>query len=263
MGKTEIILILAITTAVIFIFIAGIILFVNQYRNRMKLNEQEKIALEKQYKLDLLSNQLKVQQQTMQFIGSEIHDSVAQKLTLATLYSRKLEYENKFPEISGRLAEIGTIINNSLEELRDLSRTLSNYDIRDKELSELLDIECKKINASGICRVELQFDCSQPMSFIVKSALLRVIQEFIQNSLKHSGCDLVSIRLNESPEGLRIVVSDNGKGFDSTGPQSGGIGLNNIKRRIHLIGGTSDIQSQVGNGTTLQLFLSTKNLMPQ
>ena len=263
MGETEIILILSIITAVIFIFIAGIIMFVNQYRNRMRLNEQEKIAVEKQHRLDLLNNQLKVQQQTMQFIGSEIHDSVAQKLTLATLYTRKLEYENKAPEILDKLAGISTIINNSLEELRDLSRSLSNYDIQDKELYDLLNTECKKINSSGVCRIELRYDCNQPMSFIVKSSLLRVIQEFIQNSLKHSGCNLISIRLNESQDELSVVVSDNGKGFDSSDSLSEGIGLNNIKRRIHLIGGTSDIQSQVGHGTTLQLFVSIKNLMPQ
>ncbi len=262
MGKTEIIVILSIVTAVIFIFIAGIILFVNQYRNRLKINEQEKIAIEKQHKLDLLNNQLKVQQQTMQFIGSEIHDSVAQKLTLATLYTRKLEYENKAGEIQDKLGEISNIINNSLEELRDLSRTLSNYDIQDKELSELLNIECKKINASGVCHIEFKFDSGLSMSFIVKSSLLRVIQEFIQNSLKHSGCSLINIKLNERADGLSVILSDNGKGFENNGAEPGGIGLNNIKRRMHFIGGTSDLQSQVGSGTTLALFISTKNLMP-
>jgi signal transduction histidine kinase len=263
MGKTEIILILSIITAVIFIFIAGILMFVNQYRNRLRLNEQEKIALEKQHKLDLLNNQLNVQQQTMQFIGNEIHDSVAQKLTLATLYTQKLEYENNAPAISSRLAEIGTIINESLEELRDLSRTLSNSNIQDKQLSELLDTECKKINAAGICRIESGFNCSLPMSFIVKSSLLRVIQEFIQNSLKHSGCKLIRISFNERSDGLSGMLSDNGKGFDSDDPGSRGIGLNNIQRRMHFIGGTAVIKSKIGYGTTLELFLSTENLIPQ
>jgi signal transduction histidine kinase len=263
MGETEMILILTVITAVIFIFIAGIIMFVNQYRNRMKLNEQEKAAVEKQHKLDLLSNQLKVQQQTMQFIGSEIHDSVAQKLTLATLYTRKLEYENKAPEILDKLTNIGGIISDSLEELRDLSRTLSNYDIQDSELAELLNRECNKINATGVCRVELEFDSTAQMSFIIKSALLRVIQEFIQNSIKHAECSQVKINLYQKPHGLSVTVADNGKGFDTDGPKSAGIGLNNMKRRIHLIGGEFDLQSREGHGTTLTLFIGNKNLMPE
>jgi signal transduction histidine kinase len=262
MGETEIILILTVITAVIFIFIAGIIIFVNQYRNRIKLNEQEKAAAEKQHKLDMLNNQLKVQQQTMQFIGSEIHDSVAQKLTLATLYTRKLEYENKIPEILDRLGNIGGIISDSLEELRDLSRTLSNYDIQDRDLSELLSAECKKVNATGICRVELELDTGIQMSFIVKSSLLRVTQEFIQNSIKHAECSLVKIVAKKMPDGLSVTVSDNGKGFDISRPQSGGIGLNNMRRRIHLIGGVIDLQSKPGYGTTLDLFVDNKNLMP-
>jgi signal transduction histidine kinase len=261
--ETEIVLIIWIMTGVLIIFITGLFLFVNQVKNRRLLFEKEKANIEKQHKLDMLNNQLKVQQQTIQFIGNEIHDSVAQKLTLATLYARKLEYENKTPDTLDKLANISSIISDSLEELRNLSRTLSNHEIQDRELSELLSMESKKINATGVCRVELEFDSGSQMSFIAKSSLLRVIQEFIQNSIKHAACSLVTINVFEKPDGLYLIVSDNGKGFDTDGPQSGGIGLNNMKRRIQLIGGTFNLQSQPGQGTTLQLFVDYKNLMPE
>jgi signal transduction histidine kinase len=199
----------------------------------------------------------------MQFIGNEIHDSVAQKLTLATLYARNMEYINKEPETADKLASISTIINDSLDELRELSRTLSNYDIRDKALDELLSLECKKVNATGLCRIEFEFDSGIQMSFIVKSSLLRVIQEFIQNSIKHAECNLLKINVCKKQDGLSVIVSDNGKGFDTNDPQSGGIGLNNMKRRIQLIGGTFNLQSQPGQGTSLQLFVGNKNLMPE
>lgn len=262
MGETEIILILSIITAVILIFIAGIVLFVNQYRNRKLLNEKEKVEIEKQHKLNLLNDQLHTQKQTMQFIGNEIHDSVAQKLTLAILYSRKLEYENANTAMLDKLGDISNIINDSLEELRNLSRTLSNYEIQDKALSELLDTECKKIKATGVCQVEVVYDCNLAMGFIVKSALLRVIQEFIQNSLKHARCNLIKIVVQEQLQGLSVVIADDGKGFDIDGPSSGGIGLNNMKRRIQLISGTFSLQSKRGEGTTLTLFIDNKNLLP-
>ena len=99
------------------------------------------------------------------------------------------------------------------------------------------------------------------MSFIVKSALLRVIQEFIQNSLKHAGCSAINIKADDQPGGLAIILSDNGKGFDVNGPGSGGIGLNNMKRRIQLIGGTFNLQSKAGEGTTLLLFIDQKKLL--
>jgi signal transduction histidine kinase len=260
--ETEIVLIICIMTAVIIIFIAGLLLFVNQLRNRRQLHEKEKAAIEKQHKLDLLNDQLSTQKQTMQFIGSEIHDSVAQKLTLASLYARKLEYENNNPATLNKLEDISTIINDSLDELRNLSRTLSNDAIRDHDLAALLNTECQKINATGICRVELCFDSKLRLSFIIKAALLRVIQEFIQNSLKHARCDRIQVKINEQDEGLAVVLSDNGKGFDINVAGSAGVGLDNMKRRIALIGGTFQLQSNIDNGTILSLFIDNKNLLP-
>jgi signal transduction histidine kinase len=258
--ETEIILIIAIMTAVIIIFIAGLFLFANQLKSRRLLHQKEKANIEKQHKLDLLNNQLQVQQQTMQYIGSEIHDSVAQKLTLATLYSRKLGFEHINSEMAGKQENISSIINDSLEELKDLSRTLSNYNIQDKELSELVNIECRKITTAGVCRVESIIDYNRPLSFIVKSSVLRIIQEFIQNSLKHADCNLIKINVSEKQNGLSVLLIDNGNGFDTGGTLSNGIGLSNMKRRTKLIGGTFDLNSRVGLGTTLELFIDHTNL---
>ena len=248
-------------TAIIIIFIAGLLLFVNQLKNRRLLHEKEKAAIEKQHKLDLLNDQLLTQRQTMQFIGNEIHDSVAQKLTLASLYTSKMEYQNKETGLMNELAHINSIISDSLEELRTLSHTLSNDAIQDKEMEELLDTECKKLNASGLCKIELEYQTRLGMNFIVKSALLRVIQEFIQNSLKHAGCNLIKISVYEQDTGLLFTLSDNGKGFDINGSQLSGIGLNNMKRRIQLIGGIFNLQSKIGEGTELILFIDYKKLM--
>jgi len=259
--ETEIVLIICIMTAVIIIFIAGLLLFVNQLKNRRQLYEKEKADIEKQHKLDLLNDQLRIQKQTMQFIGNEIHDSVAQKLTLASLYTRKLEYDHNHPGVLNKLDNIGTIINDSLEELRNLSRTLSNDTIQDKQLGELLHAECQKINAAGICKVELQFNSGAQLNFMVKSALLRTIQEFIQNSLKHAGCDRILVTVDEDAAGLAVVLLDNGKGFDTNDAGAAGIGLNNMKRRITLVGGSFNLQSKPGEGTSLSLFIDNKNLL--
>src|SRR6185295_2576706 len=139
------------------------------YRKRKLLHVREKAAIEKQHKLDLLNNQLQIQQQTMQFIGSEIHDSVAQKLTLASIYSQKLEYENKHPDILDKVGKISSIINDSLSELRDLAKTLSNANIQDEGLTELLLLEEERVNGAGICTMQVESDFNRAMSITVKS----------------------------------------------------------------------------------------------
>ena len=261
MGQTEIKIYVVLIGIVILVFIVGIILFVFQYRKRKLMHEKEKAAIEKQHKLDLLNNQLRIQQQTMQFIGSEIHDSVTQKLTLASIYSQKLEFENKHPDILEGLGKISSIINDSLAELRDLSKTLTNNSISDMELNELLYLECEKVNDVGICKAVIESDFSGNLGFTSKSFLLRIIQEFIQNSLKHSACSLIKIHLAAANEGLQITISDNGKGFDIDNIHSNGIGLNNMKRRAALIGGTFNLQSEAERGTNLQLFIDKKHLL--
>ena len=96
----------------------------------------------------------------------------------------------------------------------------------------------------------------------VKRSLLRVMQEFIQNSLKHSSCNSIKIHLQEGTDGLRISATDDGKGFAIAQLTPKGIGLNNMKRRVDLIGGQFNLQSEPGKGTTLNLFIQNNLLIP-
>lgn len=260
MGKAEIIVFIILVNVILLIFIAGIVIFIFQYRRRKKLYEKEKALIEAHHKSEILNTQVQIQRQTMQFIGSEIHDSVAQKLTLASIYSQKLEFENKYPDIAERLARISNILNDSLNELRDLSRTLTDDRVQHSGITELVRMECERVNDTGACKATVQSDFDGDMSATVKSFLLRVMQEFMQNSLKHSGCDLITITLQYRTEGLYVTASDNGKGFDSEQTGSRGIGLANMKRRIHLIGGVHKLHSETGKGTKLDLFIPSGSL---
>ena len=103
MGTSEITIFIFLINIILLIFITSSIIFVLQYRKRKLLYEQEKTQIEELHKLDLLNKLLQVQQQTMQFIGREIHDSVAQKLTLASIYSQQLEFKNTHPDLLDQL----------------------------------------------------------------------------------------------------------------------------------------------------------------
>jgi signal transduction histidine kinase len=261
MGKTEITIFIILANLIILIFISGIIIFILQYRKRKLEYEKEKVRIEEQHRLDMLNSHIVIQQQTMQFIGGEIHDSVAQKLTLASIYSQKLEFENKYPGIADKINAISEIINDSLAELRDLSKTLTDNRIQQTSLTDLLRQECERLNDAGVCKATFVSDFGNEMSVTVKSFLLRVLQEFIQNSLKHAACNQINIRIEANNDGLSVVASDDGKGFDSSNIHSKGIGLNNMSRRIRLIGGNFNLESKPGEGTVLRVFIPGQNLV--
>lgn len=261
MGKSEVIIFIVLINIIILIFIAGIILFVMQYRKRKLQYEKEKSETERKHQLNLLHEKVQAQQQTMQVIGSELHDSVAQKLTLASIYTQQMEYENKYPEMLDKLSGISNIINDSLIEMRDLAKTLAGNDLQDEELISLLRKEAARVNGTGICQLHINDVATAPMGNTVKRFLLRVLQEFIQNSIKHSECSAININISSENDGLAIVASDNGKGFDEGALRAKGMGLSNMQRRVQLIGGIFNLESSPGHGAVLKIFIDGQKLM--
>lgn len=198
----------------------------------------------------------------MQFIGREIHDSVAQKLTLASIYTQHIEFENQYPQLLGKLQGISRIINDSLDELRELSKSLTDSRLQQSELADLITLECERVNETGTCKMSFISNGTVILNSSVKIFLLRIIQEFIQNSLKHSKCSNLTIELNYTDDGLRLTAADDGIGFDTESVQSQGIGLNNMRRRIRFIGGVLNLQSEKDSGTKLQIFVPREHLNP-
>ncbi len=254
MQQTETITFIIIANILLLGLIVGIILFIIQFRKRKVAHEKEKGMIAETHVKELLSTQLEMQTQTMQHIGREIHDNVGQKLTLACLYTQQLAFENKVPGIHDKIENIGNIINESLAELRQLSKSLTDDRINDNTIFHLLQQECVTINNVKECRVI--FSCSEKniaLPYQTKSILLRIVQEFIQNSIKHATCTNINISLNKDEHFLVLLLKDNGKGFDKNLVIGKGIGLANIKKRAEIIGGIYLLESKINVGTTVEI----------
>jgi signal transduction histidine kinase len=258
MGKTEITIFIILANIVLLIFITGILLFILQYRRKKKGYEKEKAMIHELHRVELLNTQLEIQSRTMRQIGREIHDSVGQKLTLASLYTNQLMHENAWPEGEAKITAVGHIINESLVELRTLSKTLTNPELAHATLTSLLEMECQQINAAGTCVATLDSSegtCQLPEA--EKNMVYRIVQEFIQNSLKHAACKRISIHIRSAEDALLVDIADDGKGFD-VHLVSSGIGLGNMKQRAMQAGAVFNLQSEPGQGTKLVLRIPVK-----
>lgn len=237
-------------------FIAMIIYFVIEYRKRRIAHNQEKEVIHQVHQEELLSTQLEIQTQTMQHIGREIHDNIGQKLTLASLYTQQLSYENRTHQINDKIETIGNIINETLGELRQLSKSLTDDHIDKNDIVELLQKECSKANDLQICNVlfiHQQYAIKLP--YQKKVILIRIVQEFLQNSIKHAVCKNIQVSLHIEANILYLTLKDDGKGFDIISSNSNGIGLSNMKKRTQLIGGIFILESSTDNGTNLNIEL--------
>lgn len=254
MGKSQII----ITTILFFVFFIAFIIAIFSFVRQYNIKKKEHIMMiqtqQEQHQQELLSTQLEIQSQTMQHIGREIHDNIGQKLTLASLYTQQLAYENKAPQINENIENISAIINQSLSELRALSKNLTDNTIDSNSITVLLEEEFQKIADLKVCQVNFSSDATHlVLPYQTKSVLLRIVQEFLQNSIKYSKCKNIVGLLSKNEEAITLSIADDGIGFDVT-KKSEGIGLSNIKKRTEIIGGTSTLKSTT-QGTHLLISI--------
>jgi signal transduction histidine kinase len=253
MGKSQIIITIILFNIFFIAFITAIIIFIKQYKLKKKEHDMIIFNQKQEHQKELLSTQIEIQSQTMQQIGREIHDNIGQKLTLASLYTQQLSFENKAPQINENIENISVIINESLTELRKLSKSLTDDSINSNSIITLLDDECKKINELKKCAVEFETNCQHlEVSYEIKTVMYRITQEFIQNSLKYSNCKIINVILTKIKNTVTLTLKDDGIGFDISKTNGIGIGLKNMRKRAKIIKGKYQIESS-NNGTIVTL----------
>jgi len=214
-----------------------------QVQNRQKL-DQIKIEHEK----ILLNIENEIQQETLTQVGRELHDNIGQLLSLA-----KLNFGSIKPEkhLAGR-----ELISQIIQEVRGLSKTLNMDWVESITLEEFLKQQLDKIKSTGFCETQLLVDAPiENLKKDEKLVLIRVVQEILNNAIKHAYPDRIVIRILSSGAKPQIIIEDNGKGYDTT-QQSTGSGMTNLAKRMMTIGGEFYIESELGKGTLTKLTLA-------
>ncbi|HEV2481566.1 MAG TPA: ATP-binding protein [Puia sp.] len=251
------VLISVVASMVLFLVLATIILwFVFNYLRRRRRQEQQLLELRRQFQEQSLQSQLEIQEQTFDAISQEIHDNVGQVLSLAKVQVNIiLQTDVHQPEL---LEAIKENIGKAMSDLRDLSSSLNSERLRSCRLHEAIIQEADRINRTGVIGVKVEVDGVyrdiQPQRKLI---VFRIVQESLQNCLKHAQAKNIGIRCAYGPEDLIIRIEDDGVGFDATASPGGGSGqgLINIRTRVRLTGGNHFIQSAPREGTRIILTI--------
>jgi len=249
---------IAVTTATVLylVLLTSIIFFMVYFQKKRFQYAKEKGELEKQYNDQLFQSRLEMQEQTFDTISQEIHDNVGQMLSLAKLQLSILEQNENNDKVL--IGEIKGNIGNALTDLRDIAKSLSSSRIQDLSLLQAVEQELQRIDRAGCikCNIEVRNNEAQ-LAEQKKIIIFRIVQESLQNIIKHANATEIYVGFNYLKEQLEIAINDNGSGFqiDEKYVTEKGLGLQNIFKRSMLVGGNALINSVIDRGTKITLII--------
>jgi two-component system NarL family sensor kinase len=228
------------------------LLMLKYYNIRRQQAAREKQEMEIRFEQQLMQARLEIQEQTLTYLAEEIHDHVGQILSLARIQLSSFREGEAidFPLLHDARENVAR----SLQDLRSLTKTMHSGHVRSFNIRMAVDEEVQRITRSGIVAVSVTSEGDEQAIGDDKQLILfRIIQECLNNCLKHARATNVNIGFVWAPAQLRIRVRDDGQGFDAEHALrlKDGLGLQNILKRARLTGGTSAIHSVPGEGTTV------------
>jgi len=253
---TKIALLVSIATLIFLIVPVFLILYIRSYNRHKKNHFLEKQNMQQKFESEMLQTRVEVQDQTMQSIATELHDNVGQLLSLTTLTLNSVNFndeEKAQKKIDNSLA----LVNKSIKELRELAKLLHGEQLVENGIGHAIDQEINWLGKAGTHELEVN---NQLVNLQITSPdkdliILRLLQEIINNIIKHAQAKQIQIDAYIEKNVLHLKVRENGVGFDPSEMRikKSGMGLNSIYKRMEMINGKLVLNSAPGEGTSISI----------
>ena len=193
-------------------------------------------------------------------LARDLHDAVSQSifgLTYFTQAARKqLQDGSEMKQVAANLDEIDINARRAIREMRLLLFELQPDESTRKGFAEALQYRLDAVEKRAGILTTIIIENELVLPPILEDDLYCIAQEALNNILKHSSADTVSLRLDSDADRFVMEISDNGGGFNPNElDDEGGMGLKNMRERAEALGGTLDIASQLGEGTTIHVVI--------
>lgn len=209
------------------------------------------------YRQEVLRAEMEAREETVLHIGQGLNDNVGQLLTSARFLLGVTG--RSLPEVPETLAAADETLAGAIRDLRSLSHTLSRDWLQEFDLIENLRSEIGRINSLG--RVHAALDVAEPGLPLKRNQqvlLFRIIQEGLQNVLRHAEASVVIVYISLHSDQLRVAIADNGKGADRGYDSISGQGVSSMERRAALLGGTIRWDVSATHGVSVRIVVPLK-----
>nr|WP_230687986.1 sensor histidine kinase [Hymenobacter ruricola] len=236
---------------------AALVAFFLLYQRKLVSQQLALQTIRGAYQREVFAAAIEAEERERQRIGNDLHDEIGSSLSAAKMLMAQLE-----DSVSTTAKEqevvvlVQSIIGNSLQDIRNISQNLHPAVLARFGLSQALH------NLGRVCTeafphgVEVQVELAAPLPYAHELALYRIVQELINNALKHARASRVVVQLAPQPAGLVLTVADDGCGFDLAHVQAsnaGGLGLKSLAARVSLLDAALHLETAAGQGTRVRV----------
>lgn len=224
-------------------------------QEKAKNYQQSLLSLGNQKEMEVLQASIAGEEIERKRIARDLHDGIGS--LLSSLKMKLIKNPNSLNELNEQESQqVVVLLNRSISELRQIAYNLVPETLLKLGLEKALQDLCLLLKTEG---VHISFHAQGIRPDIPESnqiVIYRIVQELINNALKHSQCTEIITDCSQNEHLFFITVEDNGKGFDTSGLQGlQGSGLRNLRNRVELLKGKFQIDSSPGGGTACNIEL--------
>ena len=237
-GSTVTLQIIIIGMIVLFVLSFAVILFFIIYQKRLFAQQKKHQQVAAAYQKELLSIAIQSEERERTRIGKELHDDVGALLTTTKLYLNQISPEVSTEELTQTTEKIRSLFDNMIQGVRNISQDLRPVILEKLGLIEAVESLVATVNDLGTVYATFTNRTTKNIPKNAELNVYRILQELINNTLKHANATEISITFENNASNFVITYMDNGKGIDhSELPQKKGIGLKNIESRLSVLSG--------------------------
>ena len=252
-SNRNLLLILAAVVIIVGLFIAWLL------NNRYKVKQQLRLQTEIMHQQELAASAiLEAEEKERTRIAQDLHDGVGQMMSAARMNLSSFYNNINIPQDESKsLSNIIKLVDDSCKEIRTVSHSMMPLVLSNKGLPEAIEELLSKINPSVLQTRFYNEGFAERPDSNTETILFRVIQECINNTLKHAEASHLDISIIKDKEGISVTIEDDGKGFDVLSVEDG-MGLKNIQSRIQFLKGTVETDTAPGRGTSYVIHIPSQ-----
>jgi len=235
------------------------------YRRYTLKKEKELQQLLMQQREKATLDILKAEEKERRRIAGELHDGVGQVMVAAWMNLQVIESQMSTmdPAQQQLISKATAMVGEGCKEVREVSHAMMPNALLNKGLAGAIRNFTQQID-KAVIRINLHTEgLDSSIDDMVETILYRVIQESVNNTIKHANANQLDISIHNNEAGISLLIEDNGNGFDVqkmllNERANAGLGLQNIQSRIAFLQGTVEWDSSEGNGTVVTIFIPAK-----